>query len=103
MNNEAPDLLSYLGLETKRVQVLEVDTLPFVLNKRANVVQLTQHVKSAVVKRLHRARANLSEKTRSSSLFFSRLLLSRFLALVHACPVSVCLSVYLHFSLSRAI
>jgi len=93
MSDEAPDLLSYLALETKRVQVLEDDTVPIVLGKHPDVMQLTPHVKQVVLKRLHKARANLSEKTRSNFLSFSPSSLFRLLARVHAHAVSVCLSV----------
>jgi len=95
MSDEAADLLNYLSLESRRVQVLEVDTLPIVLGKHANVLQLTPHVEQIIVKRLHKARANLTEKTRSSSLSFSFILLSRSLARMHAHAVSVSLSVSL--------
>ena len=95
MSDEAPDLLDYLALETKRVRVLEVDTLPIVLGKHANVLQLTPHVKQVVVKLLHKARANLSEKTRFNSFFFPLFSLSPLLARVHACAVSVCLYLFL--------
>jgi len=100
MSDEADDVLNYLALESKRVQVLEVDTLPIVLGKHANVLQVTPHVEQVVVKRLHKARANLSEKARSSSLAFSLSLLSRSLAHMHVHAVSVCLSLCLSVCLS---
>ena len=92
MSDEAPDLLDYLALETKRVRVLEVDTLPIVLGKHANVLQLTPHVKQVVVKLLHKARANLSEKTRFNFFFFPSLLALSF-ARTRACVRCLCLSV----------
>jgi len=113
MGDHALDLLSYLGLETKRVQAFEVDTSPVVVDKHA--LQLTPNIRLTLAQQLFQTRANLSEKRRSSSFclsLFSRSLEDNFrlsvsvffLALLFACTRAraccLCLSVCLSFCLS---
>jgi len=69
MGDHAPDLLIHLGLETERTQVFKVDTSPVVVDKR--VLHLATNIRLSLAKQLFKARANLSEKKRSSSLSLS--------------------------------